>query len=138
MYRTLGLDLNIYSSAIKVNSQYMHELWFNIRVRRATDVDSLLKRFQANDRIALTAKMSANQVFSFGRDHGFQGRILSQTVVCAPTLAVRDGHEIFGFCFTPQDGNPLLSSVAAACWYLDASTYEDRIQCLKPYFFEEV
>jgi len=32
----------------------------------------------------------------------------------------------------------LLSSVAAACWYLDPKTYEDRIQCLKPYFFDEV
>ena len=81
----------------------------------ATTVPEVMALFERNDRIALTHKMSANQVFSFGRDHGFHGRILSQTVVCAPTLAVHDGHEVVGFCFTPQDGNPLLSSVAAAC-----------------------
>ena len=43
-----------------------------------------------------------------------------------------------GFCFTPQDGNPLLSSVSGALWLLDAGSYEDRLQCLRPYFFDEV
>jgi glyceraldehyde-3-phosphate dehydrogenase/erythrose-4-phosphate dehydrogenase len=138
LFKTLGLELNLFSSAVKVNSQYMHEVWFNIRVRQPTSVGQVIERLQANDRIALTHKMSANQVFSFGRDHGFHGRILSQTVVCAPTVAVHQEREVIGFCFTPQDGNPLLSSIAAACWYLDPGSYEERIQCLKPYFFQEV
>ena len=138
LFQTIGIDLDLFSSAIKVNTQYMHEVWFNIKVKKATTVPEVLERFQQNDRIALTHKMSANQVFSFGRDHGFHGRILSQTVVCVPTLAVHDGHEVVGFCFTPQDGNPLLSSVAATCWYLDPKTYEDRVQCLQRYFFQEV
>jgi len=138
LFKTLDLDLNLFSSALKVNSQYMHQIWFSIALKKATTVQEVLERFRANDRIALTQKTSSNQVFSFGRDHGFHGRILSQTVVCVPTLTVHDGHEVVGFCFTPQDGNPLLSSVAAACWYLDPKTYEDRIQCLKPYFFDEV
>ena len=34
----------------------------------------------ANTRVAVTHKKSANQVF-FGRDHGYFGRIMSQTVV---------------------------------------------------------
>jgi uncharacterized membrane protein YphA (DoxX/SURF4 family) len=37
-----------------------------------------------------------------------------------------------------QDGNPLLSSVAATLWFLDPSSYEGRLQALKPYFFDEV
>jgi glyceraldehyde-3-phosphate dehydrogenase (NAD(P)) len=138
LYKTLGLELNLFSSALKVNSQYMHQIWFNIRVKNRTTTEEIVTRMRANDRIALTSKMSANQVFSFGRDHGFHGRLLNQTVVCTPTLAVHEGREVVGFCFTPQDGNPLLSSVAAACWYLDPKTYEQRIQCLKPFFFEEV
>ena len=56
----------------------------------------------------------SSTIFSFGRDHGYFGRLLNQTVVPVPTLAVRDGREISGFCFTPQDGNSLLSSLAAA------------------------
>ncbi len=92
-------------------------------------------------RIALTEKKSANQIFSFGRDHGHYGRILSQTVVVVPTLQVRDGREgseIIGFSYTPQDGNPLLSSVAVTCWFLDPEDYEKRIKCLRPFLFQEV
>ena len=91
-----------------------------------------------NNKIALTHKKSANAVFSFGRDHGHYGRILNVTVVSEPTLMVRNGTEISGYCFTPQDGNSLLSSVAAASWFLNPDDYEDRIQCLRTYFVDEV
>jgi glyceraldehyde-3-phosphate dehydrogenase (NAD(P)) len=138
LFKTLDIDMDVFSSAIKVNSQYMHEIWFSIKVKKATTVKEILDRFEHNDRIALTHKMSSNQVFSFGRDHGFHGRILSQTVVCTPALAVHDEREVVGFCFTPQDGNSLLSSVAAACWYLDPKTYDERLQCLGQFFFQEV
>ena len=60
-----------------------------------------------NHRVAVTDKQYANQIFSFGRDHGYYGRILSQAVVVLPTLLVRGGREVTGFCFTPQDGNSL-------------------------------
>ena len=66
------------------------------------------------------------------------GRILNVTVVALPTLAVRNGTEIVGYCFTPQDGNSLLSSVSAATWLLYPDDYEQRVQCLKPYFYDEV
>ena len=52
--------------------------------------------------------------------------------------AVVDGRWITGFCFTPQDGNSLLSSVASTNWLLDPEDYESRLQVLKPWFFEEV
>ena len=79
-----------------------------------------------------------NTIFSFGRDHGDFGRLLNQTVVSVPTLVVRDGHEITGFCFTPQDGNSLLSSIAATAWLLDPIMYERRIQFMTPYLFDDV
>jgi glyceraldehyde-3-phosphate dehydrogenase (NAD(P)) len=59
-------------------------------------------------------------------------------VVSVPTLGVRAGHEISGFCFTPQDGNSLLSSVAATAWFLDPGTAEQRLQFMLPYLFDEV
>ena len=139
LFNTMGVDLkNIYSSAIKVNTQYMHTIWFNIRLKRKVTTDDVIGRLKANDRVALSYKMSANSIFSFGRDYGHYGRILSQTVVAVPSLAVKDGTEVVGVCFTPQDGNPLLSSIAAATWFLYPKTYEEKIQCMKPYFFEEV
>ena len=94
--------------------------------------------FAVRAKSTLTYKDTANSVFSFGRDYGHYGRILNVTVVAVPTLTVRYDTEIVGYCFTPQDGNSLLSSVSAATWLLNPKTYEDRIQCLKPYFFDEV
>jgi glyceraldehyde-3-phosphate dehydrogenase (NAD(P)) len=138
LFQTLGLDLNIFSSAIKLNTQYMHSIWFNLRVKRATTLDDVLEKLEANKYVALTQKMMANTIFSFGRDHGYFGRLLNQTVVSVPTLAIRNSHEITGFCFTPQDGNSLLSSIAAAAWLLDPETYEMRTQFVKPYLFDEV
>ena len=92
----------------------------------------------ANTRIAVTYKESANQVFSFGRDHGYYGRLMNQAVVALQTLAVRNSNEVVGFSFTPQDGNPLLSTVAALLWYLEPETREEKIDILRRYLFSEI
>lgn len=138
LFNTMGYDLNLFSSAIKLNTQYMHTIFFDIRVKNPTTREALLQRIQANDRMAITYKESANSVFSFGRDHGHFGRILNVTVIAESTLTVRNENEIVGYCFTPQDGNSLLSSVAAATWFLYPEDYENRIQCLGDYFVDEV
>jgi glyceraldehyde-3-phosphate dehydrogenase (NAD(P)) len=138
LFETKGLKLNLFSSAIKLNTQYMHAIYFQIRRTRPITLDEVKKRCRQEDLVALTHKRSAATIFSFGRDHGLYGRILSQTVVCESTLTVRDGCEVIGYCFTPQDGNSLLSSIAATCWHLDRATYVQRIQVFKPYFFKEV
>lgn len=138
LFQTVGLDLNLFSSAIKLNTQYMHSIWFNLRVKQRTTLDEAIEKLEANKTVALTEKTMANTVFSFGRDHGYFGRLLNQTVVSLPTLTVRDGHEITGFCFTPQDGNSLLSSLVAAAWLLSPEAYEECIQFMTPYLFDEV
>jgi len=138
LFRTLGYDLNLHSSAIKLNTQYMHSLHFSLTLDRDIDMTEIRDRLDANTRIAVTHKQSANQVFSFGRDHGYYGRLMSQAVVALETLAVRNGNEIVGFSFTPQDGNPLLSTVAAMLWYLDPETIDDRIDILRRYLFPEI
>jgi glyceraldehyde-3-phosphate dehydrogenase (NAD(P)) len=138
LFRTLGHDLNLFSSALKLNTQYMHTIYFDIRLANKTTMDRLIERMRRNDKISLTHKVSANSVFSFGRDHGHYGRILNVTVVAVPTLMLRGGTQVVGYCFTPQDGNSLLSSVSAATWFLYPDDYEARIQCLKPFFIDEV
>jgi glyceraldehyde-3-phosphate dehydrogenase type II len=139
LFNTRGLDLNLFSSAIKLNTQYMHSIWFNLKVKRPVTLDEVIEKLEANKYVALTEKTMANPIFSFGRDQGFFGRILNQTVVSVPTLTVRDGHEITGFCFTPQDGNALLSSIAATAWLMYPETCEERIhQFVYSYLFDEV
>lgn len=139
LFNTLGFDLNLFSSAIKLNTQYMHSIWFNLKVKRPVTLDEVIEKLEANKYVAMTEKTMANPIFSFGRDHGFFGRILNQTVVSTPTLTVRDGHEITGFCFTPQDGNSLLSSIAATAWLMYADAYEEHIhQFVNSCLFDEV
>ena len=138
LFETIGYDLNLFSSALKLNSQYMHALHFALTLDRDITLDEVRDRLAANKRVAITYKKSTNAVFSFGRDHGYFGRILSQTVVAVDTLAVRNGNTLVGFCFTPQDGNPLLSSLAATLWYLSPEELDERINILRPYLFAEV
>ena len=138
LFKTMNLDLNLFSSALKVNSQYMHVVWFNLELKEQTDKEKVLHLLQRDKRVALTEHHSANTVFSFGRDQGQYGRLLNQTVVVEDSINIKNGNEVTGFCFTPQDGNSLLSSIAVSEWFLYPNSYEDKIQCLKPFFFDEV
>jgi glyceraldehyde-3-phosphate dehydrogenase (NAD(P)) len=138
LFKTLGLDLDLFSSSIKLNTQYMHCISFNVRLKRKITEEELLRRLKSNPRIALTQKRSAGPIFSFGRDHGLFGRILNQTVIPVESLIIRREKEVAGFCFTPQDGNSLLSSISAVEWFLYPESYEEKIHCLRPYFFSEI
>ena len=125
---------------MKLNTQDMHSIWFNLRFRRDVTREEMVARLADNPLVALTDKRDANEVFSFGRDHGYYGRILSQTVVATPTLAVRRSRDLFGFCFTPQDGNSLLSSIAAALWAIepDWESVAKRLEWTKRWLFREI
>ncbi|MDH3499842.1 MAG: hypothetical protein OEM97_06955 [Acidimicrobiia bacterium] len=138
LFATMGHDLNLFSSAVKLNTQYMHSMHFSLTLDREMSLDEAKERLVANTRVAVTSKRSANKVFSFGRDHGYYGRILSQTVIPMETLTVRNGIELVGFCFTPQDGNPMLSTLAAALWYLHPGGFEERMDVVRPYLFQEI
>ena len=138
LFKTIDLDLNLFSSAMIVNSQYMHILHFYLKIKKSTTIKNIIAKLDSIDLIATTNKMNANEVFSFGRDHGHFGRILNQTVVSIPSLNVKNETEITGFCFTPQDGNSILSSIAITEWFLYPHSYQDKIQCLSPFLFDEV
>lgn len=138
LFATVGEKLDLFSSAIKINTQYMHTLWFDLDLGFETTMEEVRAKLRNNARVALTNKRSSGQIFSFGRDHGYYGRILSQTVIPVPTLTVPNPRKVVGFCFTPQDGNSLLSSVAATLRYLDPSTFEEKLKVLRPYVFREI
>ncbi len=137
---TVGWKPPIFSSAMKMNTQYMHALWFDMDVSEPTSKEQVLAKLKANRRVAVTERRSANQIFSFGRDHGYYGRILSQAVIASATIAVRGGNEILGFCFTPQDGNSLASSIHAALWLMDPEPRQllERMSVLDRFFFREI
>jgi glyceraldehyde-3-phosphate dehydrogenase (NAD(P)) len=138
LFKTKDLNVKLFSSAMKLNTQYMHTVWFHIKTSKPITKDEVFERIDRNDLMALTHKNTANAVFSFGRDHGHYGRILNQTVIAQETVEVVDQSNIYGWCFTPQDGNSLLSSISATSFFLQPDRYTENIQCLAPYFFREV
>jgi glyceraldehyde-3-phosphate dehydrogenase (NAD(P)) len=138
LYKTLGIDINVFSSALKINTQYMHSIWFDLKLDKKITKDEVIQKFVDNPRVAITHKNSANLVFSFGREHGHYGRLLDQTVVVIPTIHVLNDNEVIGFCFTLQDGNSILSSVTAAERFLYPSEWEEKIKCLGAFLLQEV
>jgi glyceraldehyde-3-phosphate dehydrogenase (NAD(P)) len=141
VFGTLGEHLNLFSSAMKLNTQYMHIIRFNMEIKGTISKENIVDRFKENKFTALTHKTSANRVFSFGRDHGYYGRIFNHTVLSIPSLHIQPykGNSIVsGFCFTPQDGNSLLSSCAAAMWGLYGGKYHKAMKPFEEYLFTNI
>ena len=138
LYKTLGIELNVFSSALKLNTQYMHCIWYDLKLDKKITKDEAIQSFTDNPRVAVTYKKSANLVFSYGREHGHYGRILDQTVAVIPTIHVLNGNEAIGFCFTPQDGNSILSSISATERFLYPDSYEEKLKCLGAFLLQEV
>src|SRR5438445_11514551 len=88
LFQTLGEKLNLFSSAIKINTQYMHTLWFDLDLKHDTTLEQVKSLLRANPRVACTNKGSVNQIFSFGLDLSYFGRILNQTRIPMATLPV--------------------------------------------------
>ena len=138
LLKTLGAEPNLFSSAVKINSQYMHCIWFDLKLDKPTTIEEVKNNIAKNPRIATTYKDMASLVFSFGRDHGRFGRILNQAVVVLPSLYVRNGNEVIGFCFTPQDGNSLLTSVAATVRFLHPESHDETMHKMDSMLFKEI
>src|SRR5438552_3800507 len=101
-------------------------------------VDPAKKLLKDDRYVGLTDKAATNLVFSFAREHGPFGRILSQTVVVTPSLHVSEnGLDITGYAFTPQDGNALLSSVAMATRKLHPEDWQKRMSVFDAYLLKE-
>lgn len=140
---TVGISyLDIHTIADKINNPFMHSVRFDIELRKLISLNEIERRFRNNPLTAVTYRRTNNQVFAEGRDWGHFGRILNQTVISLPSLEVRaDSREVIGSCFTPQDGNALLSSVAATLWLLNPETYQQKIHdhfYKLPFLFDEV
>lgn len=136
-----SVDLPIFSSALKTNTQYMHSIRFSVTIDELISKSEVIDRLSRDKYVSLTNKKSTNKVFSFGRDHGFYGRIYTQSVVCVPSLYVRnfdDVTRVAGVSFTPQDGNSLMSSVSATLYGLYGPDYRKYVEKLDDLLINEV
>ena len=115
----------------------MHTLWFNLAFKDSLELNDVLTELDKNEFLMSTEKLSSNKVFSFGRDHGYHGRLLSHGIIAIDSLHVKDNN-LTGYCFTPQDGNSILSSIAATVRFLNPHSYQDKINSLGGFFFDRV
>lgn len=141
--QTIGIrEIDMHNTANILPQPFMHVAIFNIRVVQPISRDEVERRFRANPLTAVTYWESNNQGFYEGTGRGHFARILNQTVVQLPSLQViREGKEIKVCCFTPQDGNSLLSSTAATLWFRNPQTYQDELRehlFKRPFIFDEV
>ena len=132
-----GTKLDLFSSAIKLPTQYMHTLWFNLSFEDNTELTTVMNELANSEHLMSTEKLSSNKVFSFGRDHGYHGRLLSHGIVAVDSLHVKD-NQLTGYCFTPQDGNALLSSVAASVNYFYEDTWIEKMSVFNKYIFKNI
>ena len=137
MFAQEGKDLNLFSSAIKLPTQYMHTLWFTLNFNDQIQFEDIIENLRGNQFLMSTEKMSSNKVFSFGRDHGYHGRLLSHGIVAEQSLHVKD-NVLTGYCFTPQDGNALLSSVAATIQYYYKNDWQKKMEVFNRYIFKNI
>ena len=141
LFGTMYKRPNIFSSALKVNTQYMHIIRFVMQVKGSLSKEVVIGRFRENKFTSLTHKTLANKVFSFGRDHGYYGRIFNHTVVSIPALhagQLSGETLVAGYCFTPQDGNSLLSSVAATMHAIHGKKYTSYMSHFDDMLFGEI
>lgn len=138
LFKTMGENLNVFSSAIQVPSQYMHIIQFNIELEKSTTLNEIIDKIQNNSLIAITEKLDTGTVVAFARDHSpIYGRLLNQAIIPLSTLFV-EGNKIIGYSYTSQDGNSLLSSIAAIERFLYPESYKEKMKCLSELVFREV
>ncbi len=138
IFKTMGYDLNIFSAAMKTNTQYMHSLYSHFLLKEAIPKEELIEIIKKTPSLAYTHKDAANLVFSFGRNHGHYGRILNQSVIYIDSLHTYGNH-LYLWSFTPQDGNAILSSVKALLYYLNPiDEVPELMSKLDPWLFNEV
>jgi len=112
LFGTVGARPQVVTSDITTPSQLTHSVRFNLALINQVTKSELEDRIDSNEFLAVTEKFDSNLVFEVGRRYGFQGRIYSHAIVVANNMIV-NGRNVTGWCFVPQEGCTILSSVQA-------------------------
>lgn len=128
--KTIGLNPKISGSTVDAPTQYMHTGMFDITLKKSITIETVLERLWSDPLVAITYIEGSGEIVARARDENQApcGRILNQTVIYEPSLGVKFGNHVKGTYFTPQDGNALLSSIAATLWFLDPKTYQEKMK----------
>ncbi|MBI4119578.1 MAG: hypothetical protein HY456_01880 [Parcubacteria group bacterium] len=122
VFRSKGIELEgkIISSAVKINEPYFHTVHFAFSFDRAVTKEEVTRRLEAEHRILFSTRKLVHYAFQFGTSYGFMGRFSNPAIVVDYDVFRLSGNrwQVRGHAFTPQDGNFLLSNLAALVGYL--------------------
>lgn len=110
LYATVNQSYPITSSAMTINSPYMHITRFRIELEKEIKREQILESIHTDPLLSITSQISSNMIFSSGRERGEFGRIFSHAVFVAPSLEV-NGNIVRGIAATPGDSNVLISTI---------------------------
>lgn len=133
LLKTLGGvadKLDIHAVANKDPQPFMHVVGVNFILKRAISPDELRRRFRENILTGLTYHTDIGGIYIEGHDWGPTGRIIVQSVLIHDSVQAPRPNELIFTCVTPQDGNPLLSSIAALAQRLDPERWRDKMKKL--------
>ncbi len=132
MYKeALNIELDITSSDITTPSQLMHSARFNILLKGNVDV---LESFKNHSTILLTEKFDSNTIFELGRRYGVQGRLYHHSIVIANNLLIKNqGKQIQGWCFVPQEGNTIYSTLLSYIYQTNQSLTDLSLSFVNDY-----
>lgn len=123
-FKTIGLTVDLTTSDITTPSQLLHSIRFNIKLKKDIDFDKIIR----TDRlIGLTNKFDSNYIYELGRRYGFQGRIYNPLIVVDNNL-LTDDKQIIGWAYVPQEGNTIISTLAAFLLQCEVVDYEERME----------
>lgn len=112
LFKTVGLQPNVTSSDITTPSQLMHSVRFNVIFKNTIGIKEMLQKIELNKYVAATQKFDSNIVFELGRKYGKLGRLYSHAIFVDNNLLISEKN-IKGWAFIPQEGNTILSTIAA-------------------------
>lgn len=127
MYKQLNTHCPITSSDITTPSQLMHSTRFHIKTKSPIDWNTINQKINENPLIATTSKFDSNTIFELGRRYGDFGRIYNQMILVNNNI-LKTQHSAKGWAFVPQEGNTIISTIAAFLKITQPKTAEKSIQ----------
>jgi glyceraldehyde-3-phosphate dehydrogenase/erythrose-4-phosphate dehydrogenase len=110
--RTIGVQIPMQSSDITTPSQFLHSTRFSVRLAAPLGHQHVRDRIERSPFVGVTGIFDSNKVFEIGRRFGLGGRLYNQAIFVADNLLVK-GDTISGWALVPQEGNTILSTLAA-------------------------
>lgn len=127
-YKTIDREINITTSDITTPSQLLHSIRFNISTK--SKITNLKEIIRKDSLLGYTNKFDSNFIFELGRRYGFQGRIYNPLIIVENNLILNENN-IVGWAFVPQEGNTIISTIAAFLYQTNSTGINTKMELIK-------